>query len=294
MRPEGSPIDFLGNYRCGRARTCSRLRVTSGASRGERLNLGSEHQIRRALRTGQVYLSALAAPRFWIQENARRAFRVPAEKAYKAFRLLPLIDGAQFLDVGANRGQTIASFRLYDQHSEILAFEPNPTHCSLLSRRESRDSSLAVFPFGLGNEAGEFDLWVPRYRGFVFDGLASFDRESAEGWLNSSRLLGFDKKHLHLEKMRCEVRRWDDVDTRPGLVKLDVQGFEFDVLRGGLSTIRNFRPVILAENPTTNYETLLLSEGYRIACFRDDRFYLDTPGIHSTFFLPEERATDAL
>lgn len=125
----------------------------------------------------------------------------------------------------------------------------------------------------------------------MFDGLASFDWDAAHDWLNPESIYGFNERHLKIEKIRCEVRIWDEVDTRPDLVKIDVQGFESAVLRGGLQTIRNHRPILLLENNTDNpHEEVLLVEGYRRASYERGQFHLDTLGDNNTFYVPEEKA----
>lgn len=246
-------------------------------------------QLKKAVRTAQTYAAPMLEVKAWTQRNLRSFLRRPSEASYRAFRNFPFESGSQFLDVGANRGQTIASIRLYKPNVPIMAFEPNPVLARWLSAHYASNQTV-VHPFGLGTEEGHFDLYVPYYRGFMFDGLASFDWSSAHDWLNQNTMYGFRERHLRIEKIRCEVRRWDEVDTQPGLVKLDVQGFESKVISGGLQTIRNYRPVLLIENDLERaHERLLFREGYRRAGFDGIGFALDEVGRGNTFYLPEER-----
>ena len=152
-----------------------------------------------------------------------------------------------------------------------------------MRQRSKSDHNLTVHSFGLGAESGFFDLYIPYYRGFIFDGLASFDWASAQDWLNEERIYRFDRKHLTVEHVRCEVKRLEDMTTCPTLVKIDVQGFESNVLIGGLRTIRQHRPTFLIENdPEWNHEQILFPEGYRRAAYRDGRLELDAVGLGNT------------
>ena len=108
---------------------------------------------------------------------------------------------------------------------------------------------LRIEPVGLGAEEGEFDLHIPSYRGYVFDGLASTDRHSAESWLNEDTLLAFDPAKLSIETVRCRIRTLDGFGLEPFFMKIDVQGSELKVLMGGESTIGRHRPVLLIEWP---------------------------------------------
>lgn len=250
---------------------------------------------KKALRTAQTYAAPLLGVKAWGQRKLREVGHMPSDPCYRAFEHLPLRHGRQFLDVGGNRGQTVASFRLYDKTAPIFSFEPNPVFAQWLASEYADDPEVTIKPFGLGSENGHFDLYVPYYRGFMFDGLASFDWDSAHDWLNSDRIYGFNDRHLKIEKVRCEVRVWDEVETRPDLVKIDVQGFETAVLRGGLQTIRYYRPIFLLENgPGNPHEEVLFAEDYRRAAYKGRRMKIDQLGDKNTFYIPEERANNVV
>jgi hypothetical protein len=44
----------------------------------------------------------------------------------------------------------------------------------------------------------------------------------------------------------------DDLGINPKFIKLDVQGFEYDVLMGGLETIKSNRPIMIIELEDSN------------------------------------------
>ncbi|BBY87352.1 hypothetical protein MTOK_31340 [Mycolicibacterium tokaiense] len=253
-------------------------------------HIGDDVELKKAIRTAQTYAGPLVDVKAWGQRKLRQVRHAPSDSCYRAFEKLPISAGQQFLDIGANRGQTIDSLRLYHKSAAVVAFEPNPVLAARLSKRYENDPNVTIHAFGLGDENGFFELFVPYYRGFMFDGLASFDYDSAHGWLNARRIYGFDEKHLKIERQRCEIRRWDEVGTTPDLIKIDVQGFEATVLRGGLETIRKDRPIFLLENnkePT--HEEILFAEDYRRAAYADGKITLDQIGKKNTFYLPQEK-----
>ena len=148
--------------------------------------------LKKVLRTAQTYAPHLLDAKAWTQRTVRQKLRIPSEASYRAFECFPLAPGDAFLDIGANRGQTIASIRLYKPVAPIVAFEPNLVLARRLTERYARDQNVTIHPFGLGLERGHFDLHVPYYRGFMFDGLASFDWAAAHDWLSEETIYGFD------------------------------------------------------------------------------------------------------
>lgn len=252
-------------------------------------------EMKKLIRTAQTYAGPLLEIKAWTQRTMRSTLRRPSEPCYRSFRDFPFEPEAQFLDVGANRGQTISSMRLYRPNQRIIAFEPNPVLAQRLLNWNLRNGSqLTVHPFGLGAESGSFELFVPYYRDFMFDGLASFDFDSAHDWLQT-RIYGYRERHLRIEKIRCEIRKWDEVATRPGLVKIDVQGFESSVLAGGIDTIQTHRPVFLIENdPARRHEVILFGQGYERASFERGHMLVGRDGIENTYYIPKEKLRSIL
>lgn len=185
----------------------------------------------------------------------RKALRKPFEAEFKILQHIDF-DGRCAVDVGANRGQSIDAIRLFHPSAEFVCFEPNPVLAARLRRRYSADANLRIESCGLGTRDANLDLFVPFYRGFMYDGLASFDEGEAGGWLNARTVWNFDPRKLSVQTHACRVRRLDDYDLRPAFVKIDVQGFEEQVLDGGARTLRESRPVLLIENNSGAARTL--------------------------------------
>ena len=82
--------------------------------------------MKKLVRTAQTYAAPFVEAKDEMQSTFRRLFRRPSEQSYQGFRNFPFQSGLQFLDVGANRGQTTASLRLFQPFVTIIAFEPNP------------------------------------------------------------------------------------------------------------------------------------------------------------------------
>ena len=61
------------------------------------------------------------------------------------------------------------------------------------------------------------------------------------------------------------IETGDFFELRPDLIKIDVEGFEIEVLQGLSHTIESFKPLILVECSETHYEVneLLSKYSYR-------------------------------
>lgn len=146
-----------------------------------------------------------------------------------------LIDrGDQVVDVGANFGYmtSIMAVRV-GALGRVLAFEPNPEVFAELQqniqtwRQAGQGADLAAHQIGLGARAGTATLVVPP-ADLQSRGQASIRSDGAR-WGD----------HIPIS-----VRRLDEFvssETPIGLVKLDVEGYEEQVLRGAEALLRRRR-----------------------------------------------------
>jgi FkbM family methyltransferase len=221
-----------------------------------------------------------------VKRRVNALLRRPIEDDFRVLAHYCNPAGHLIVDIGANRGETIAAARLFQPVTPIVAFEPNPILVNALRRRFANDANVRLVESGLGAESGQFDLFVPYYKGVPFDGLASFRRSEAETFLNRDRLIGFDARHQTIRAFSCAVATLDSFALNPGFMKIDVQGLEPAVIRGALGTIERSKPIILMENNAPDLDaTDLLARGYVRHAYRDGRLVAGELGALNTFYI---------
>ena len=221
------------------------------------------------------------------QRTVRRVLRQPFEPEFRLLGRIELGAGV-ILDIGANRGQSIDAIRLFQPTARIEAFEPNGFLADQLARRHASDRALQLNRFGLGDVPARAPLHVPYYCGFMYDGLASFDRAEAAGWIGPHSMAWFDARRLETREVVCEVRMLDELSLEPSFVKMDVQGFEPHVLEGGARTLRRHKPLILMEN-SPGAEGWLAREGWIGCAWRGDRLEAGARGDNNSIYYHIER-----
>lgn len=251
--------------------------------------------IDKLVRTLQADFPFLLDAKFAVRSLVSRALKRPHDADFRALALFPDIDGALYLDVGANRGQSIEAILMFTRRSCIWSFEPNPLLCERLNRRFHQQERVVVQDFGLGDEEGAFKLYVPYYKKWMYDGLASFKREFAADWLKD-RVYGYQERHLSIREVDCRVRRLDDVifaggaALAPFFIKLDVQGYELKALTGGERTLRSHEPILLIESPDEETCHFLHARGYQPYSYTDGQLKPGALGVINTFFMTDGKA----
>ncbi|KAA5803528.1 FkbM family methyltransferase [Alkalicaulis satelles] len=246
------------------------------------------------IRALQSRFPALLEAKAGAQRLMRRALRQPFEADFTLLSRWTPEPGEVFIDVGANRGQSIDAIRLYHPDALIHAFEPNAHLAAQLARVFARDGALAVYACGLGERDETRTLHVPVYRGFVYDGLASFDAAECAGWLNADTVAGFDPDKLEIIAFEARAFPLDDLDLNPGFIKLDVQGFERSVLTGARATLERCQPLVMLEN-NADADAFLTGElGWTRAAWTGTALSPGREGALNTLYYGPQRAASLM
>lgn len=131
-----------------------------------------------------------------------------------------LREGDHFLDIGANIG-TYSILASGVRRAKTLAFEPDPRTAAHLRENlavNGLEQLVSIHQIALGQEAGHVDFTT--------------------GLDTTNRVLQ-NEDEAGPPRQRVEQRRLDDVlgDTPANMIKLDVEGYEEQVLRGAAQTL---------------------------------------------------------
>ena len=152
--------------------------------------------------------------------------------------LLETSNGA-FVDVGVNLGQTLLKVKTLQPHRRYIGFEPNPTCVAFVRRLVAvnrwRDTTIA--PFGLADHARA---------------LALFARDDDPADSSATVVPDLYTTQDTWERSPVAVLRGDDalaaLDVgRVGVLKIDVEGAELEVIRGLEGTLHAHRPSVICE-----------------------------------------------
>ncbi|MBO0711217.1 MAG: FkbM family methyltransferase [Acetobacteraceae bacterium] len=137
------------------------------------------------------------------------------------------------LDIGANRGQFSDLLRhQVGFRGFIHSFEPDPALAGALSERARSDASWTVYPIALGAAAEEK----------VFNRMNNSEFNSFHAPLRTQPDRFIESNHI-VASFPLDIATLDAMADRFGdpaklYVKIDTQGFDLEVLKGGASLLR--------------------------------------------------------
>ncbi|MGC1902480.1 MAG: FkbM family methyltransferase [Candidatus Acidiferrum sp.] len=180
------------------------------------------------------------------------ARQIPEEYEPQVLDLLKqtITPGAVVLDVGANVGvSAMMMARWCGPEGHIYAFEPSPNPKQLLTehlRMNGLSDRVTVCPTALSDAEGTTTFFASGISG-----------KSALSGVN----IGQSSEQVQVPVTTIDAY-CQSKNIKPSLIKIDVEGFEFNVLNGARNTLKKFRPSILVELHPMNWPALGIDVGW--------------------------------
>ena len=142
------------------------------------------------------------------------------------------------LDIGANEGQFAKKLRNIGYKEKIISFEPLNKVFDILKKESDNDASWQASNIAIGDKDGETIINESNYS-------------------LSSSILPMSKLHLeakensnYIGKQKVSIKKIDTVIDSENLIKnnlflkIDTQGFEYQVISGSIENLKNIRAIL--------------------------------------------------
>ena len=146
-----------------------------------------------------------------------------------------LSEGNTFVDIGAYIGYySVLARNIVGESGKVISFEPNPESYKMLKKNIQLNGYKNCIPenIALSDEEGFFKLFIGAY---TDDSSSMFLAEIVD-----------ENRYVRVETMTfdnyCELHR-----IAPDLVKIDAEGAEHKILKGGCKVIDKHHPKFLIE-----------------------------------------------
>lgn len=136
------------------------------------------------------------------------------------------------IDIGCHKGEILENILSQSPNGTHFAFEPLPTYYSELVK--NFNNKATIFPYALSDKSGETEFHfvknAPAYSGI--------------------QKRKYDVQEPDIEKLKVEVKMLDEIipeNVKIDFIKIDVEGGEFDVLKGGVNLLKKYNPLLIFE-----------------------------------------------
>ena len=179
-------------------------------------------------------------------------------------------DNTEFLDIGACLGLVSLGVKKLLKNKTIKkyhCFEPNNLLFSMLSFNATIHKDMCLYNFAISDKVSLCNMRFSTYNSgctYIYkicndltDYTHDFQRQYIQNYIDNSNVF---IPTLSLDFMI-------DIFENVSVIKIDVEGFEYQVLKGAENFLKKFKPSIIIEIFDINYEKcnkLLTSYGYSL------------------------------
>jgi len=169
---------------------------------------------------------------------------------------------------------------------KVHSFEPIPINYLTLKKITERYkcANTHLYPYALGDENGEVEMVLPKVQNVRMQGLSHVVHEDLTEFNEGKRYKSAIYKLDDLELLQGE--------TPISGIKIDVENFEYFVLKGGRDLIARDQPIIYAElwdnENRQRCFTLMRELNYKIFVYQDGKmqnYYSEKHTTQNFFFL---------
>jgi FkbM family methyltransferase len=162
-----------------------------------------------------------------------------SDPAYQLLKGLDRFNVDQVFDIGANTGQFASELRSVGYKGRIVSFEPLLDAHRMLSESSARDSNWIVHQRGaIGDYDGEIELNISG-NSVSSSVLPMMDTHSSAA-MGSAYI---DTEKVPIARLDSVAPEYLSASSRP-FIKIDTQGFEWQVLDGATNILRRAKGVL--------------------------------------------------
>ncbi len=171
--------------------------------------------------------------------NGQQNFIAHEEWMSSVLHKLNSIKKGAFIDVGVNVGQTLLKIKSIDPDILYYGFEPNPTCVYYVNQlvQLNKLKNVSIFPVAIAESARIAEL------NFYYDS----DTDSAASMVKDFRPQAKVRKTVFIPCFSVNDIQEVFNPGVVGIIKVDVEGAELDVLKGLTSLLDSSRPFVVME-----------------------------------------------
>ncbi|HEV7349024.1 FkbM family methyltransferase [Telluribacter sp.] len=188
-----------------------------------------------------------------LHPNGRLNYLINRAASISSFNILIKLkkivpDISSIIDVGANQGQfALAASRLFS-NAVIHSFEPVPDSFLVLQQNLSKSSLTRFYNYGLGSKSGEINFYKNAHsHASSALPVSEFQKKEIPKTAQSTPI------NVHINTLDAVIDNLGHLPS-PILLKLDVQGYEKEVLLGARDFIKRVDYLLFETSFVKMYE----------------------------------------
>ena len=166
-------------------------------------------------------------------------------------KYLSKLDIEKIIDIGAHKGEFLENMLKIEKVNSFYAFEPQKNIFNELNEKFSKNEKITLFNFAMDKEVTNKKLKINKLS--MTSSLAEINEKSlyikVKNFLTSSRSNFEDEYEIQTNTVD---KIFENISLQKSLLKIDVEGFEMNVIEGSKIKLEEI-PFVLLENQFGNH-----------------------------------------
>ena len=169
----------------------------------------------------------------------------------RIFMYLKKLDIDKIIDIGAHRGQFLEKMLKIEKVKSFYAFEPQKNIFDILNKKFSKNDKITLVNYAADKEIGNKKLQINKLS--MTSSLAEVNEKSLyfkfKNFLTRSKSNFVDEYEVQTNTIDNVFK---DTNLKKTLLKIDVEGFEMNVIKGSKIKLKEI-PYLIIENQFGNH-----------------------------------------
>ena len=170
------------------------------------------------------------------------------------FKIIKILEKNNFfkkkrliLDIGANDGMSYSILRKFSRFTKIISFEPNNSNYRNLKKIEKKDDNFKCKKLALSNKNEKKYFYTPYFKKYALTQISGISKTGVKQRLKKSLFVKNLLKKIIIKKETLNTFKLDKFNYNPRFIKIDIEGHEFECIKGSLKTIKRSKPILMVE-----------------------------------------------
>ncbi len=168
------------------------------------------------------------------------------------FKILKKIYGNKkinIIDVGASDGIATNFFLKNLNVNHIFCYEPHLFFIKKLKKLKKKYSKIKIFHYGISSVNEDIFVYVPFIKFFKLNlYLLTYTFYDHKELSNQLKLDFVNNKKIIIKKIKLRLRKFKTLKSKIDLIKIDVNGYESEVIKSLKMQIIKDKPLLVVEN----------------------------------------------
>ena len=156
------------------------------------------------------------------------------------------------IDIGASDGIATNFFLKNLNVKKIFCYEPQKVFVKKLKRLRKKNKNIVIKEFGINYREIKETIYYPILNFFGKEiPLLTYAFYQKKELIDQMKLDFNNHKNIKIKKTSINLKKFKMINEKIDLIKIDINGLEFQIVKSLLGQIRKDKPMLIIENNTS-------------------------------------------